>query len=104
MNRYEGKPFLRLLECYVLAAIDQLDERQRETLRHMEPKLASIYNRNGTWLEIIRDEMEFPESLPMKIREVWESNLARVRASGVVIDPNEFAMTFVEQNFPEAAA
>lgn len=103
MNRYEGKPLVRLLECYVLAAIDQLDDAQRETLRRMEPKLSSIYNRNGTWLEIIRDEMEFPASLPIKIREVWESNLARLRASGVAVDPNEFAMAFVDQNFPWAA-
>jgi hypothetical protein len=104
MNRYEEKPFLRLLECYVLAAIDQLDDAQRETLRRMEPKLSAVYNRSGTWLEIIRDEMQFPESLPMKIREVWENNLARMRANGVAADPNEFAMAFVDQNFPEAAA
>lgn len=104
MNRYEGKPLLRLLECYVLAAIDQLDDGQRGTLQKMEPRLSAIYNRSGTWLEIIRDEMKFPESLPTKIREVWENNLARMRASGVAIDPNEFAMTFVDQNFPGAAA
>jgi len=103
MNRYEGKPLVRLLECYVLAAIDQLNDGQLETLQRMEPKLSSIYKRSGTWLEIITDEMEFPESLPVKIREVWESNLARFRASGVAFDPNEFAMAFVDQNFPEAA-
>lgn len=102
MNRYEGRPLLRLLECYVLAAIDQLDDEQRGTLQRMEPILSSVYNRRGTWLEIIRDEMEFPESLPMKVREVWENNLARLRASGVAIDPNEFAMQFVDQYFPEA--
>lgn len=104
MNRYRGKPLLRLLECYVLAAIDQLDDGQRETLERMEPNLSAVYSRSGTWLEIIRDEMEVPELLPMKIREVWENNLARMSASGVAIDPNEFAMTFVDQNFPEAAA
>lgn len=104
MNRYEGKPLLRLLECYVLAAIDQLDERQRETLQRMEPELAVVYSRNDTWFEIIHDEMKFPASLPMKIRDVWENNLERLRASGVAIDPNEFAMTFVDQNFLEAAS
>lgn len=101
MNRYEGKPLLRLLECYVLAAIDQLDDAQRAALERMEAKLSAIYNRSGTWLEIIRDEMEFPESLPVKIREVWENNLARLRANGQPIDPNEFAVAFVDQNFPE---
>jgi hypothetical protein len=45
--------------------------------------------------------MGFPDSLPAKIREVWENNLVRVRASGGEIDANEFAMAFVDQNFPE---
>ena len=101
MQRYEGKPLLRLLECYVLFAIGQLGEGQSETLRRIEPKLALTYNRSGTWDQIIHDEMGFPDSLPVKIREVWENNLARVRASGGEIDPNEFAMAFVDQNFPE---
>ena len=101
MNRYEGKPFLRLLECYVLAAIDQLDAGQSEALKNMEPKLAAVYNTSGTWLEIVHDQMDLPESFPIKIREVWESNLARLQASGVSVDPNEFAMAFVDQNFPE---
>ncbi|MFZ6875854.1 hypothetical protein ACO0LF_27610 [Undibacterium sp. Di27W] len=104
MNRYEGKPFLRLLECYVLAAIDQLDAGQSEALKNMEPKLAAVYNTSGTWVEIVRDQMDFPESLPKKIREIWESNLVKLRANGVSIDPNEFAMAFIDQNFPETAA
>lgn len=104
MTRYEGKPLIRLLECYVLAAIDQLDDAQRETLQRMEPKLSSIYKRSGTWIEIIRDEMEFSDSLPMKIREIWEDNLGRLHAQGVAVDPNEFAMAFVDQNFPDAVA
>ena len=41
MDRYAGKPFLRLLECYVLAAIGELSDEQQATLRAMEPKLAS---------------------------------------------------------------
>ena len=99
MTRYEERPLTRLLECYVLAAIDQLDDGQRDTLQRMEPQLAAVYQRPGTWIEIIHNEMEFPESLPEQIREVWESNLARLRPTGVAIDPNEFAMAFVDQNF-----
>ena len=101
MQRYEGKPLLRLLECYALSVIEQLDEEQCEALRRIEPKLALTYNRSGTWFEIIHDEMGSPDSLPKKICEVWENNLARVRATGGEIDPNEFAMAFVDQNFPE---
>lgn len=104
MNRYEGKPLLRLLECYVLAAIDQLDDEQRDTLQKMAPKLAAVCSRQGTWSDIIRDEIGFPESLPMKIREIWEHNLTTLRERGVAVDPNEFAMAVVDQNFPDAVA
>ena len=39
MTRYEERPLTRLLECYVLAAIDQLDDGQRDTLQRTEPTL-----------------------------------------------------------------
>lgn len=100
MDRYSGKPFLRLLECYVLDAIGQLDDGQRQTLRRMEPKLTDVYRMNGTWLDIVSAQMDFPESLPAQIREIWEKNLASARARGAAIDPNEFAVVFVDQNFP----
>ena len=41
MTRYEERPLTRLLECYVLAAIDQLDDGQRDTLQRTEPTLNS---------------------------------------------------------------
>lgn len=100
MDRYAGKPFLRLLECYVLFAIGQLDERQQETLQRMEPKLADVYNVSGTWLDIVSSQMVFPETLPQQIREIWESNLVKAHERGSPVDPNEFAMAFVDQNFP----
>jgi hypothetical protein len=84
-----------------LVAIDKLDDGQHETLQRMEPKLAAVYKRNGTWIDIIRNEMGFPESLPMKIREVWENNLAGARLSGIAIDKIEFAMMFVDQDFQD---
>lgn len=102
MERYEGKPFLRLLECYVLSAIDQLDERQQDALRLMEPKLHSVYATGGTWQDVVRVQMDFPDSLPKKIYEIWEKNLAKSHENRTPVDPNEFAITFVNQNFPSA--
>jgi hypothetical protein len=40
-DRYEGKPFLRLLECYVLWSVDELPASQAELLKEMTPRLAS---------------------------------------------------------------
>lgn len=101
MDRYSAKPFLRLLECYVLNAIGQLEEQQRVTLQKMEPKLEHVYSRKGSWLEIVRAQMDFPESLPMQIQTIWEKYLAAAKQQGVSVDPNEFAMGFVDSNFPD---
>ncbi len=40
-DRYEGKPFLRLLECYVLWSVDALSASQAKMLNEVTPKLAS---------------------------------------------------------------
>jgi hypothetical protein len=48
MNRYEGKPFLRLLECYVLSAIDELTDEQCAALSALEPKLRELYGVQGS--------------------------------------------------------
>ena len=100
MSRYTNKPFLKLLECYILNSIDQLDDAQRETLVKMEPKLASIYGINGSWLDVVTMQMDFPESLTEQIREIWSKYLDNAKAQGVSIDPTKFAMSFVDQNFP----
>jgi hypothetical protein len=98
MDRYAGQPFLRLLECYVLDAIDQLDDSQRNTLQLMEPKLEKLYGVPGTWKEIVGAQMDFPQAFPEKIRDVWNKNLALAREHGAAVDPNEFAKAFVDQN------
>ncbi|NQY38278.1 MAG: hypothetical protein HRT37_25755 [Alteromonadaceae bacterium] len=103
MSRYAGKPFLRLLECYVLDAIDQLDDTQRDTLVKMEPKLVDIYKINGSWLDIVNKQMEFPESLPMQIKEFWSKYLEQAKSQKVPVDPNEFAISFVNQNFSDVS-
>ena len=100
-DRYSGKPFLRLLECYVLDAIGALDEQQRTVLQRMEPKLMNVYGRSGSWSEIVAAEMEFPPSLPMHIRQIWTQNIEAAKSRGLRCDPNEFALAFVDQNFPD---
>ena len=67
--RYEGRPFLRLLEFYVLWAIGELSGKQALFLEEITPKLRSTYHREGDWQSIIVAEMEFPPHPPAKIRE-----------------------------------
>ena len=103
-SRYLGKPFLRLLECYVLDAIGKLEADQAEVLRRMEPKLGETYGMKGTWQQIVSAQMALPESLPGKIRALWERQLEMATTRDASIAPSEFATAFVDQNFPGAVA
>lgn len=99
-DRYAGKPFLKLLDCYVLEAIGALDDRSSAMMTSMEPKLREIYQRPGTWLEIVEAEMQFPETMPDEIHRIWEKGRpAFVAAQGSEPDPLTFTWTFVDTNF-----
>ncbi|MBV8468129.1 MAG: hypothetical protein JO218_19460 [Burkholderiales bacterium] len=99
MSRYAAKPFLRLIECYVLDRIDQLDGKQRTTLEGMESKLRATYDTQGSWQEIVAAQMEFTDSFDSQVRAVWRGYLDHARAANTALDPNEFVMSFVDQNF-----
>lgn len=104
INRYEGKPFLRLLDSYVLDAIGALDADALAGLHMLEPKLRQTYAATGSWREIVAAQMEFPEGMPGAIREVWEKGRPRfVEAHGREPDPVEFTQVFVDSNFPRRA-
>jgi hypothetical protein len=101
VTRYAGKPFLRLLECYVLDAIGQLDDGTRGVMGSMEPKLVQVYQRQGSWQEIVRAEMDFPPSFPETIRGFWDQYRAEMARRGETVDGTAFAMSFIDQNFPD---
>lgn len=99
MNRYSGKPLLRLAECYVLDRIDQLAFGQREVLERIEPKLKLIYNSSGSWQDIVASQLELEDTFDSKVRALWDRFLEQARASNSSADPNECAISFVDQNF-----
>lgn len=98
-SRYEGKPLLRLLECYVLDAIGQLPDRAREKLEAMSPKLEEIYGYSGIWEEVIEKVMHFPEGTKDRINERWERNTLIAKNAGEKLEPEYFARLFVDENF-----
>lgn len=100
MDRYNGKPFLRLLDCYVLRAIGELDAPQANALANMEPKLAEVYGISAAWHEIVAQQMSFPENLPAHISEIWQAGQQRAAEQGLEADPREFTRQFVDTNFP----
>jgi hypothetical protein len=98
-SRYEGKPFLRLLESYVLHAIGQLPPEEAAALRAMEGQLADVYGSDGAWFEIVAARMAFPDTLPDKIRAIWTTGSRRLLAEGQKADPVLFTRHFVDLNF-----
>ena len=99
MPRYDGKPFLRFLDCYVLSSIGHLDEKQENTLNLLGPKLSQTLGIEGSWLDMVAAQMEFSSDLPEKILKIWEAGQARAKEHGMSVDPEEFARQFVDKNF-----
>jgi hypothetical protein len=104
MDRYDGKPFLRLLDCYVLDAIDQLTDEQRKALSLMEPKLNAAYNSLASWQELVRTQMDLPTSFPDSVRRLWAGYLGAAKDQGLSVLPGDFVEQFVHANFPEVDA
>jgi len=100
MSRYDGKPFLRLLDCYVLSSIGHLDDQKEHALNLMAPKLSKALGVSGSWFEMVAATMEFPADLPAKILRIWENGKANADAQGLLVDPDEFTQQFVDTNFP----
>lgn len=98
-GRYEGKPFLRLLECYVLWSVDRLPPDQAETLEVMAPKLAATYGVDGTWQDIVAAQMEFPPDLPGALRGMWERTLVNAGGQRHTVDAELWAQQVVDSSF-----
>lgn len=92
---------LRLLECYALDAIGQLNPEDQDTLSAMQPKLAQTFGVSGTWKEIIDQVMEFPAGMANAIEEMWKKNQGIASRSGAELTPQQFAEMFVDQNFAD---
>lgn len=100
-ERYEGKPFLRLLDSYVLDAIGALDEANAKWLTEAEPHFRATFEEDGSWREIVEKRMQFSPGMPAAIREVWDKGRSRFDdPDGMVPDPVNFAHMFVDRKFP----
>ena len=103
-DRYKANPFLRLLDCFVLDAIDMLDDNQREILNRLEPGLSKTFDMQGTWRQIVAAQMNFADTVPGRIREFWEGYKAAAQQQGLPANPDEFVVSFVDQNFADLVA
>ncbi|WP_340586833.1 hypothetical protein [Erythrobacter alti] len=100
-DRYEGKPFLRLLDSYVLSAIGRLDEANAKWLTEAEPHFRESFEAQGSWKDIVVARMQFPEGMEASIREIWQKGRVQFLAQdGTEPDPVTFTHQFVDTNFP----
>lgn len=99
-DRYTDKPFLRFVDAWVLNAIGHLDDATADYCKAMEPQLRQSFRANGSWTQIVEQQMKFGPDLPAQIRKIWEDGKARFAAgNGEAADPVQFAMIFVDRNF-----
>lgn len=96
-SRYDQRPFLKLLESYVLQALGALTEADQAELEAMTPKLRETFGRTGTWLEIVAAEMRFPVDCPATIRMNWEANRKRAADRGLHLNPQQFAQFLADK-------
>ena len=96
--RYQGKPFLRLLECYVLWAIGELSGKDADTLQAMTPKLQQIYGIQGDWQAVVAAAMHLPPNMPSLVRSAWAKNIEIAQKQQATLTPQLFAEMFVDQN------
>lgn len=97
-HRYQGKPMLRLLECYVLRAIGSLGDNENATLVEMTPQLRAALKADGDWYQVIERAMQLPPNMPDLVRDVWEKNRKIADANRSVLSPQSFAEMFVDAN------
>jgi hypothetical protein len=102
-DRYDGKPFLRYVDAWVLDAIGHLDEPTRAYCVAMEPTLRQSLGLSGSWQAMVAKQMKFAPELAGRVRRIWEEGKAKFAAgNGHAPDPVQFAFHFVDRNFGRA--
>ena len=101
VDRYDGRPFLRLLDSYVLHVAGLLDDESLRRLKEMEPKLVQTYDHPPglTWDEAVEAEMQFGPTLAPAVRDLWNQTVQKAAASGAEPDPLVWAQQVVDKNF-----
>jgi len=96
MDRYAGKPFLRLLDV-----IGQLGEAQNAALVAMQPRLAAVYGDQGRGRRSWPGRWIFPPGVTDRVQTFWRSYQEVCQIDRLQPDALAFVESFVSQNFPD---
>ncbi len=98
VDRYAGKPFLKLVDSFVLKCINQIDSSQETLLVQMTPKLQEVYSSTGTWEEIVVAQLDYPPNIGQTILDMWNKNQEIAKHNGATLTPMQFVEMFVANN------
>jgi len=100
MTRYDGKPFLRITELYVLRAINSLTPNDEATLLRLEPMLQDTFKLNDMrWYDIVELVLDLPPSFNLLIQDKWNGYKTYFGENTAI--PEEFARQFVDSNLSQ---
>ncbi|HEY0061795.1 MAG TPA: hypothetical protein VGC21_06720 [Telluria sp.] len=97
-NRYEGKPFLKFVDSFILKTIGALDPDMEVKLAAVTPKLRQTFDSEGTWEDIVMEQLDYGPEVRGAIRQLWEANQALARQAGGELTPMQFVTVFVAEN------
>lgn len=97
-DRYAGKPFLKLVDSFVLKCIGELDASQEDQLLQMTPKLQQTFSHSGSWEEIVMDQLHFSPEVRPAIKDLWAKNQDIAKQNGATLTPMQFVEMFVANN------
>ena len=96
--RYDNKPLLKILECYVLSTIGHLPEHEARALDTLTPTLRQCFKVEGNWQQILSAVLHFPDDIQAQIKDLWTENTEIARKHGVMLTPQKFAEMFADEN------
>ncbi|MFI5734431.1 hypothetical protein ACIA49_30220 [Kribbella sp. NPDC051587] len=71
-DRYAGRPFLKLVDSYVLSLIGELDPDTARSLEQLTPKLNEAYGLSGaTWQEVVHSQLQLPPDVAVQVVSGW---------------------------------
>jgi hypothetical protein len=97
LERYKDKPFLLMLESYVMDAIGQLPPAMEQLTKSMSRKLFGA----GDWRTRLREEVGFDKSLDAQLAQLWKENQQIAKEKGATLEAQDFAQALVEANFSQ---
>lgn len=87
-DRYAGKPFLRLVDAYVLWVIGALDPTFDASMQELLPKLNATFGiEAASWQDVVRTQMAFTATDDAQFRQAWQHQLEHDDRIGQQRDP-----------------